>query len=106
MTSAHQPSDLLGLLFPCPSFSTDRRSSSRDPPPGASRGVRRAAPENERRGEDKPNGATLESPRHSPRLLEPAVLERRRVRKAWNQAHARLRDAWTDPGERDRKSVV
>ena len=54
----------------------------------------------ERRGEDKPNGATLESPRHSPRLLEPEVLERRRVRKAWNQAHARLRDAWTDPGER------
>src|SRR6266508_709586 len=44
--------------------------------------------------------AALESPRCSPRLLEPEVLERRRVRKAWNQAHARLRDAWTDPGER------
>src|SRR5438093_6002644 len=36
----------------------------------------------------------------SPRLLEPEVLERRRVRKAWNQAHAGLRDAWTYPGER------
>src|SRR2546427_2054172 len=96
------PSGLIGCT-PCrcrqPLYSSLLPPSWPDTPVGS--GVLSLAGlENERRDEDKPNGATLESRRHSPRLLEPEVLERRRVRKAWNQAHARLRDAWTDPGER------